>query len=147
MDRFFGTSIITGLPFRNLGRKNHFQRKLGQTRFDIPGGSSPVTGKYISPVTLGIYQKIFLPYLYQGIANRSVTMRVVLHGLPDDIGHFVVTSILHFTHGMQDTSLHRLKAVIKGRNRPFQYYVRSIIQKIILIHPRNAGDGSLFGPG
>jgi flagellar P-ring protein precursor FlgI len=42
------------------------------------------------------------------IANGGVAMRVVLHGLPNSIGHLVKAPVLHFIEGVQDAALHGL---------------------------------------
>ena len=50
-------------------------------------------------------------------------MRMVLHALPDDIGHFIKTAIIHFLHGMQDAALHGFQSIFNSRHGPFKYYI------------------------
>ena len=61
-------------------------------------------------------------------------MRVILHGVTNDIRNFVVAPVLQFPHRMQNPSLHRLKPVIGMRNRSFENYIRCIIKKPVPVH-------------
>ena len=63
-------------------------------------------------------------------------MRVKLHGVTDDVGHFVVASIVEAAHRVQNASLHRFQSIVDVGNGTFQDHVRGIIQKPILIHAR-----------
>ena len=38
-------------------------------------------------------------------------MRVVFHGITHNVGHLIITAIIHALHGVQNTALHRLKAI------------------------------------
>ena len=67
-----------------------------------------ITGAYIAPVTLRFNQQIFLSQVYQSITIACIAMRMVLHTLPNDVGNFIKTTIIHFLHGMQNAPLYRL---------------------------------------
>ena len=68
------------------------------------------------------------------IADAGVAVRVVLHGLPDDIGDFVKAAIVHFFHGMKDAALHGLETVFHGRHGPLKDHVAGVIEKPVLVH-------------
>ena len=57
-----------------------------------------------------------------------------LHGMAHDVGHFVVAPVVHPLHGMQDAALYGLESVTNVRDRSFQYHIRSIVQKPVLVH-------------
>lgn len=40
------------------------------------------------------------PYFSPGTTDAGIAMRVKLHGVSYDVGHFVVASVFHATHGM-----------------------------------------------
>ena len=108
MNWFFFPSIIGELPICNLGAKDHFERKFGQSCLDVSGCSRAVTGKDIPPVSLGVNQQFFLTYLNHGITYTGISMGVVLHGVPNEIGHFIITAIVKVLHGVKDTTLNGL---------------------------------------
>ena len=62
-------------------------------------------------------------------------MGMELHGVAHDIGHFVITPVIHPLHGMQDAPLHRLEPVDDVRHGTFQNHVGGIIQEPMLVHP------------
>ena len=61
--------------------------------------------------------------LYQSIADRSITVRMELHGMPYDVRHLVVASVFHTAHGVQDTSLYGFQAVHDMGYGTFQYNI------------------------
>ena len=61
-------------------------------------------------------------------------MRMELHGVAHNIGHFVVTSVIHALHGMEDAPLHGFEAVHNVWDSAFQDYIGSIIQEPVLVH-------------
>jgi len=58
---------------------------------------------------------------------------MILHGLPDDIGHFIESAVIHFFHGMENPTLHRFQAILEGRHGPFKYNIRCIVKKPVFI--------------
>lgn len=40
-------------------------------------------------------------------------MGMILHSLFNNIGYFIKPAVIHFLHGMQDTSLYRLQDIFK----------------------------------
>ena len=67
-------------------------------------------------------------------------MGVILHGVPNDIGHLVEPAIVHPFHGMQDAPLDRFQSVNNMRHSTFKDHIGGIINEIVLIHPCKAGD-------
>src|SRR5215813_11503191 len=107
MDRLIFSAVIAELPFGGFVIKSNFQCKFAESCFNIPGCGSIIACSYIAPVSLGLYQKIFLSHVYQCIADACITMWMILHGLPDDIGYFIEAAIIHFFHSMEDAALYR----------------------------------------
>ena len=60
-------------------------------------------------------------------AYGGVAMRVLLHGLADDVGDLVVAAVVHFAHGVQNTALYRLETVFDGRHGALEDDVRGIV--------------------
>ena len=52
------------------------------------------------------------------LADSGIAVRMVLHGLPDDIGDFVIAAVVHFPHGVQDAPLDGLEAIFDRRYSP-----------------------------
>ena len=134
-ERFPFSTVIGELPFRSLGVEGHFEGEAGEAGLNVAGRGGAVAGEDIPPVALGIYQEVFLAEVDQGIADRSVAVGVVLHGLSDDIGYFVVAAIVHFLHRVKDAALYRLEPVLYGRDGAFQDNVGGVVQEVILVHP------------
>ena len=42
-------------------------------------------------------------------------MRMVLHGVADDIGHFVKTAVVFFFEGVEDAPLNRFQPIVNVR--------------------------------
>ena len=61
-------------------------------------------------------------------------MGVELHGVPHNVGHLVVTAVVHALHRVHDAALHGLKAVLHVGHGTFQYDIRGIVQEPVLIH-------------
>ena len=134
MYRFFLASVITEHPFGCFRIEDSFQCELAQACLNITRSRSAITSKDISPVSLTINQQVFLPELNECIANRSITMRVILHGLSNDIGHFVHFTVINTLHCMQDTALNGFKTIFYRRDGTFKNDIRSIVQEPILVH-------------
>ena len=53
----------------------------------------------------------------QGVFDRSITMRMVLHAVPHDVGHFVKSPIIFLVERMQNPALYRFQAVRQIGNK------------------------------
>ena len=134
MNRLILTAVITLHPFGRLGVEDGLEGELTESRFDVTRRRSPISGEDVSPVSLTIDKQIFLAKLHQGIADRSISVRVVLHGLTDDVGNLVILAVINRLHGMQNTPLNRFETILNRRNSALKYHIGSIVQKPILVH-------------
>ena len=134
VNRFVFSSVIRLHPLGSLGIEDCFEGELREARLYITRRRRPVSGKDIAPVPLTINEEVFLAELDQGIADRRIAMRVILHGLADDIGYLVILAVIHRFHRMQDTPLHGLETILNSRNSALQDHIRRIIQEPILVH-------------
>ena len=122
------------MPLRGFGIENGVESELRKPRLDITRSGCTVTRENVSPVSLRVDKQVFLPHLHKGVADRSVTMRVKLHGMAHDIGHFVVPSIVHALHRVQYTALNRLQTVGDIRHGAFQDNIRGVVEEPVLVH-------------
>ncbi len=136
MHRLLFAAIVRQHPLRRFGIENCIKRKFTEACLDITRGGCAIARKDVAPVPLAIDEQVFLTQLHQGIANAGITVRVVLHGLPHDVGHLVHLAVIHALHGMKDTALNGLQAVLNGRHGTLQYHIRGIIEEPILVHTR-----------
>ena len=81
-----------------------------------------------------IHEKVFLSDLYERISNRSITVRMELHGMPDQVGDLMVASIVQIVHGVQQAPLNRLKTIEQSGYSSFEDHIGGIVQEVILIH-------------
>ena len=145
MNRFLCASVVRGLPFGDLGVEGHLQRKFAQARLNVSGCRGVVSRQDVSPVSLGFHHDVLLTQLHQGVANGSIPVGVVLHGLTDDVGYFVEPTVLHFAQGVEESALNRLEAVFQSRNGALQNNVGSVVQEVISVHAAHAGRGVFQG--
>ena len=114
--------------------EDDFFGKLGEARLEVTRGGGIVASEDITEVTLGVDEQVLLGELYEGVTDRGVAMRVVFHRVTHDVGHLVETAVVEFVHGVQDTTLHRLQAVLDGRHGTFEDDIRGIVEKPVLEH-------------
>lgn len=87
------------------------------------GGSGAVTRQNVTPVSLAIHEQVLLSQLYQSIADRSITVRMELHGMSYDVRHLVVAPVFHAAHGVEDTPLYGFQTIHDMGYGTFQYNV------------------------
>ena len=134
MNGFILTSVIGLHPLGGLGIKDRLKGEFGEARLYITWSRSAISGKDISPVSLAINKQIFLTQLNECVTDGSITVRVILHSLTDDVRHLVELTVIDALHGVQYTALHRLKTILDSRDSTFEYHIRSIVQEPILVH-------------
>ena len=136
MDRLVLAAVIGFHPLGGLGIEGRLQGEFGEARLYITRCGGSVTGKYIPPVTLAVNEQVFLAQLDQRVADRGITVRVILHSLTDDVRHLVVLAVIHGFHRVEDTALHRLQTILNRRHGTLQYHIRGIVQEPVLVHTR-----------
>src|SRR5690606_25573796 len=112
-----------------------------QPCFDISRCGSSVSSEDISPVSLCVNQQFFLPHLHHRISDTRISVWMILHGVSNHIGNFVVTSVVQLFHGVHNTTLNGFKTVFHCRNSTLQNHIRGIIQKPFFVHSGNFGNG------
>ena len=143
--RLLVTAVVGAHPLGRLLVENHVEGEFRQAGFDVTARSGFVAGEDVAPVAPTVYQQVLLSQLHQRILDRSVAVRVILHGLAHDIGHLVVTTVIDGFHGVQNTPLHRLESVLHVRNGSFQDDIRSVIEEPITVHTRQLAHAALLG--
>ena len=133
-DRLGITVIIGTGPVSGLMVEDDFFGELGETCLDVTRGSGIVASEDVTEVTLCVDKQVFLSKLHQSITNGCIAVRVVFHRVTHDVSHLVETTVVEFVHRMQDTTLHRLQAVLDGRHSTFEDDIRGVVEKPILEH-------------
>lgn len=131
---FFVASVVRREPVGRLRVKDNIEGESGKTRFDVAGSCGGVAGQGVPPVTLHVDEEFLLPELHHGIADRGVTVRVILHGVTDHVGHLVVAAVFQLAHGVEDTALHRLEAVIGVWHSALQNHVAGVVEEPVAKH-------------
>ena len=103
--------VIAQLPMGGFGIEHHVECEFRQSCFDVSGCSGAVARENVSPVTLRVYQEVFLSHLYQGVSDGRIAVGMKLHGVSNDVGHLVVSPIVHALHRVQNASLNRFQAI------------------------------------
>ena len=133
-DRLLVPSVVGEFPFGGFGIEDNIQREFGEARFDVTGSGGAVARQDVAPVSLAVYEQVFLSQLHQRVSDGCVAVRVKLHRVSHDVRHLVVASVLHPLHGVQDASLHGFQSVHDVGHGTFQYDVRGVVQKPVLVH-------------
>ena len=68
-------------------------------------------------------------------------MRVKLHGMAHDVGHFVVAAVVHALHRVQDAALYGLQTVLNVGDGAFQNDIRGVVEKPVLVHAAEVVNG------
>ena len=133
-DGLFLASVVGKLPLRHLRVENHFEGKLREPRFYVPGRGGAVAGHDVSPVSLRVDEQVLLPELHERVAYRGVAMGMELHGAAHYVGHLVVSAVVQLLHRVEYAALHGFEPVGAVRHRTFQDYIGGIVQKPIAVH-------------
>jgi hypothetical protein len=140
-DGFLVAAVIGEHPLRGLGIKHHVEGELAEPGLDVTRRGGHVAREDVAPVALRVDEQLLLAELHEGVADGGVAVGVVLHRLADDVRHLVVASIVDFAHSMQNAPVYRFEAVLHMGYGPFQYHVRRIVQKPVLVHARQTVAG------
>ena len=127
--RFLGTPVVVRNPFRSLGVEHHVERKFAELAFDVTRGGCLVARKRVTPVTLRFDEQVLLAHVHEGRVDGGVAMRVVVHGVAHDARHLVETAVVHLVHGMQNTALHRLQAVLEIGHGAVENRIARVVQE------------------
>jgi hypothetical protein len=133
-DRLFVPTIVAQLPFGGLRVEDHIVGELAQACFDVTRCGRAIAGQGVPPVTLAVDQQVLLPQLHQRITDARITVRVVLHGMPDDVRHLVVATVIQVLHAVQDPALHRFQSIIQRWYGTFQDHIARVIQEPVPVH-------------
>ena len=138
--RLLVAAVIALQPRCRLRVEEDLSSEFTEPNLDVTRSGRAVPGEDVSPVSLAVQQQVFLSDLHHGIADGSIPVRVVLHGVTDDVGDLVEPPVVHFVEAVQDAALHRLEAVILVRHGPFEDDVRGVIQEVVVVHPGDLND-------
>lgn len=132
--RLIFASIVRELPCCGLAIESNLIGELRKAGLDVTWCGCGVARAHIAPVTLRLDEKIFLPEVHHRVADGCITVRVVLHGLSDDICHLIEPSIIHLLHGMHDAALHRFQSIFYCGDGTLENYVAGVVKEPALVH-------------
>ena len=141
-DRFIVAAVVALLPLRGLGVEDRLEGELRELRLNISGSSGRVAGEDVTPVALGVDEQAFLAELHEGVADGSVAVGVELHGVTHDVGHLVISAVVHAAHGVQDAALHGFQTVLDMRYGTLQDDIAGIVEEPVLVHSREMMHGT-----
>ena len=93
-----GLAVVGFHPPCGLLVEGNLFCELAETAFYVPRGGASISGKDITPVTLGVYQKPFLPQGDKCSENGCVSVGVVGHYLADNFGRLGQTAVVVHVH-------------------------------------------------
>ena len=122
-DGLLVAAVVAELPLRGLGVEHGVERKFRQSCLDVSGRCGAVAGQYVAPVALCVNEQVLLSQLHQRVAYGGVAVGVELHGVAHNVGHLVVSAVVHAFHGVQYAPLHGFQSVLDVWHGALQYHV------------------------
>ena len=120
IDGLLLASVVVGHELGGLLVEHLLARKVGELALDVTRGGVRHAGVDGAEVSLAVDEiaVALAPELvrqdHDRVANRGVAMRVVLHGVADDVGDLGVLAVVLLPQRMHDAALHGLEAVFDG---------------------------------
>ena len=134
-DRLHVAAIVAGDERGQVFVEDFFARQVGESTFNVSGGRRAVAGVDVSEVSLAFDEEAFVGQVDQGIGDGGVAVRMVLHGMTDNVGHLDEASVITVMQGVQDAALDRLEPVLHMWNGAIADDIGGIGQEIA-IHER-----------
>lgn len=129
----FVSTVVGGSPICDFGAEGDVESKLREAGFDVTRGGRIVACENVTPVALGVDEEFLLSQLDHGVANGGVAMRVILHGVADNIGDLVVATVFELVHGMENAALDGFEAVVDVGDGAFQDDVGGVVEEPVAI--------------
>ena len=143
-DRLFVSAIIAGNEFSDFVVENFRAREFGQTAFDITRRGGRIARINIAKISLAFDEITFVCQHHERVANGSIAVRMILHRMADNIGHFDETSVILVMQRPKDAPLHRFQAVRQIRNRAVADDIAGVFEKSA-VHARVQANRAFFG--
>ena len=132
--RLLLAAVVTWFPLCGFGIVHHLLGELGEASLDITAGGSAVARQDVTPVTLAVHQQVLLPHLHQCVVDGTITVGMVQHRRTHDVRHLGETPVVGLFHGVENTTLHRLQAVVDVRHRAVEDDIGGIVNPVVVEH-------------
>src|SRR5205814_5550527 len=127
--RLFVAAIVARDEFGDLVVEDFPARKFGETTFDVARRGGRIAGEDVAEVALAFNEIAFICEDDEGIPDRGIAVRVVLHGMANDIGDFDEAPVVFVVERPKDTPLHGLQSIREIRYRAIPDDIRGVIEK------------------
>ena len=127
-----------------IGDKKFFCERIDAT-LDVSSSRRRSTRNQVSEVSLlfdentnpfefrvSLCKKALVSQSDDSSVNRSITVRMIAHGLTDNISDLLESPVIHLKKRVNDTPLNRLQAVLQIRNSPVTDNIRSVFNKVLV---------------
>ena len=131
---FLVATIVREFPLCGFGIEQHIEGKLGESSFDVTRSCGLISSEDVSPRTLAVDEQILASHLGECIHNGGITVGVKFHSFTGNVGYFVVASIVHSLHRVQDAALHGFETIVEMGHCALQNHIGGVIEKPVLIH-------------
>ena len=110
-DGLLVAAVVAGHELGDLVVEHFRARQLGQAAFDVTRRGGEVAGEDVAEIALAFDEVALVGQHHQRVADRGVAVRMVLHGVADDVGHLDEPAIVLLVQRPEDAALDRLEAV------------------------------------
>ncbi len=134
-DRLFVAPVVARDVLGDFGREELFASQLGEAALDVTPGGSFVARKDVTEVALPFDEITLVGEGYDGVLNRHVAVRMVVHGVAHHAGDLGETPVVLLPHGVQNAPLHRLETVLDGWEGAVADRVGGELQEVVVHQP------------
>ena len=99
---------------------------------DVAGGRGLVPRRDVAEIALLVDEEFLVREDDEGRVDRGVAVGMVLHAVPDDVGHLVELAVVHLEEGVEYAPLHRLEPVLEVGYRPVLDDVGGIVEVVVV---------------
>ena len=134
-DRLLVAAVVAGHEIGDLVVEKFRARQFGQPAFDVAGRGGRVAGENVAEIALAFDQIAFVGQHHQRVADGGVAVRMILHGVADDIGHLDEAAVVLLVQRPENAPLHRFEAVGQIGNGAVADDVGGVVQKAAVHAP------------
>jgi hypothetical protein len=134
-DGLLVAAVVGGDELGEVGIEQLRGGEIRQAALDVARRGGGIAGVDVAEVALAFDQVAAVDQRDQRVADGGVAVRVVLHGVADDVGDLDEAAVVLFVERVENPALDGLEAVVELRNGAVADDVGGVLQKIAVHEP------------
>ncbi|MPM79347.1 hypothetical protein SDC9_126380 [bioreactor metagenome] len=132
--RLLASPVVGVHEFGDVVVEQHLAPHRRKTALDITRRGGGTAGQQVAEVPLFGDEIFLVRQHHQRVADRSVAVRMVVHGVADHVGGFVGASVVDLVERPEDAPLDRLQAVVHVGNRAVFDHIAGVFEEVPVHH-------------